>query len=116
MATKRKVNRGGFHFYNYYTLLNPKGYVAPVLFDILCPKDREPVQNNGHLEPAITINLGPHYIYRIWGDRSKEDARHQFNTNKSKEHDWIIGDSYVEPPYQPHSYSLAEDGPAQILP
>jgi len=115
LATKREVNRGGFHFYNYYSLPSPEGYVAPVLIDILCPRDRDPVQNNGHLEPAITINLGPHHIYGLWGDKSKDDAWHQFDTNKSDEKDWIIGDSYVEPPYQPHSYSLAEDGPAQIL-
>ena len=33
--TKRPIKRGGIHFYNYYTLPSPKGYVAPVLIDIL---------------------------------------------------------------------------------
>ena len=37
--TKRPIRRGGIHYYNYYTLPSPKGYVAPVLIDILCPKN-----------------------------------------------------------------------------
>ena len=48
--TKRPIMRGGIHYYNYYTLPSPKGYVAPVLIDILCPKNKMPVLNNGHLE------------------------------------------------------------------
>ena len=40
VRTKRKINRGGIHFYNYYTLPSPHGYVAPVLIDILCPKEK----------------------------------------------------------------------------
>ena len=115
LATKREVFRGGFHFYNYYSFPCPQGFVAPVLIDILCPENRDPVQNNGHLEPAITINLGPNDIYGLWGDKSEPDAWHKMMTNKNGSHEWIIGDSYVEPPYQPHSYSRAENGPAQIL-
>ena len=61
--TKRPIKRGGIHFYNYYTLPSPKGYVAPVLIDILCPKEKLPKLNNGHLEPAITVSLGPNDIY-----------------------------------------------------
>lgn len=48
--TKREIIRDGIHFYNYYTLPSPHGYVAPVLIDILCPKERLPKLNNGHLE------------------------------------------------------------------
>lgn len=115
LETKREVFRAGMHFYNYYSLPSPQGYVAPVLIDILCPKDRDPVQNNGHLEPAITISLGPNHLYGLWGDKTAPDAWQRLDVNKSDEHSWIVGDSYVEPPYQPHSYSRAEDGPAQIL-
>ena len=61
--TKRPINRGGIHFYNYYTLPSPHGYVAPVLIDILCPKNKMPTLNNRHLEPAITVSLGPNDIY-----------------------------------------------------
>jgi hypothetical protein len=57
--TKRPIKRDNIHFYNYYTLPSPKGYVAPVLIDILCPKDKLPKLNNGHLETAITLSLGP---------------------------------------------------------
>ena len=42
--TKRSINRGGIHFYNYYTLPSPHGYVAPVLIDILCPKEKMPTE------------------------------------------------------------------------
>ena len=38
--TKRPIKRGGIHYYNYYTLPSPKAYVAPVLIDILCPKEK----------------------------------------------------------------------------
>ena len=62
-STKRPIIRDGIHFYNYYTLPSPKGYVAPVLIDILCPKEKLPKLNNGHLEPAITVSLGPNDIY-----------------------------------------------------
>ena len=41
--TRRPIRRGGIHYYNYYTLPSPKGYVAPVLIDILCPKNKMPV-------------------------------------------------------------------------
>ena len=40
--TIRPITRDGIHFYNYYTLPSPKGYVAPVLIDILCPKNKLP--------------------------------------------------------------------------
>ena len=63
IETRRPIRRDGIHFYNYYTLPTPKGYVAPVLIDILCPKKKLPKLNNGHLEPAITISLGPNDIY-----------------------------------------------------
>ena len=67
--TKRPIKRDGIHFYNYYTLPSPKGYVAPVLIDILCPKNRLPKLNNGHLESAITLSLGPNDIYARFGKK-----------------------------------------------
>ena len=33
--TKRAVFRDGIHFYNYYTLPTPNGYISPVILDIL---------------------------------------------------------------------------------
>ena len=36
--TKRPITKDGIHFYNYYSLPTPKGYVAPVLLDIMCQK------------------------------------------------------------------------------
>ena len=36
--TKRSINRDGIHFYNYYSLPSPDGFVGPVILDILCPK------------------------------------------------------------------------------
>ena len=44
--TKRPITKDGIHFYNYYTLPTPKGYVAPVLLDIMCPKNKLPRLNN----------------------------------------------------------------------
>ena len=114
-ATKQKLFRGGNHYYNYYTLPTPKGYVAPVLLDILCPKDRNPELNNGHLEPAITINLGPGEINGIWGEKSEPDAWRTLKAAIGAEQDWIVGDSYIESPYQPHTYSLASDEKARII-
>ena len=69
-STKRPIKRDGIHFYNYYTLPSPKGYVAPVLIDILCPKERLPKLNNGHLESAITLSLGPNDIYARFGKKT----------------------------------------------
>ena len=67
--TKRPITRDKIHFYNYYTLPTPKGYVAPVLIDILCPKEKLPKLNNGHLEPAITVSLGPNDIHARFGKK-----------------------------------------------
>lgn len=114
-ATRRRVNRGGIHFYNYYTLPAPSGRIAPVLIDILCPHDRLPTQNNGHLGPAITICLGPGHINGLWGHEINADTWQVFRTNDTGAHSWIAGDSYVEPPYCPHTYARHEDKPTQIL-
>ena len=114
-ATKRPIDRGGIHFYNYYTLPSPKGQIAPVLIDILCPKDRMPTQNNGHLEPAITINLGPGDINGLWGAEVNPYTRHVLHACRDGVEPWVAGDSYVEPSFCPHTYSRASDEPAQIL-
>lgn len=114
-STRREVNRGGIHFYNYYTLPTPKGHIAPVLIDILCPKDRMPTQNNGHLEPAITINLGPGDINGLWGQEINPHTWHVLHACRDRQEPWILGDSYVEPSFCPHTYARASDEPAQIL-
>ena len=67
-ATRRPIQRAGIDFYNYYSMAAPPGRVAPVILDILCPAGTLPTLNNGHLEPAITINLGPGDIYGRWGE------------------------------------------------
>ncbi|PXX55585.1 2-hydroxyethylphosphonate dioxygenase [Nocardia tenerifensis] len=112
--TRRPIQRDGIHFYNYYTMAAPQGAVAPVILDILCPADRLPALNNGHLEPAITINLGPGDIHGRWGAELSE-ATWQVIAANSGADSWIVGDSYVEPSYCPHTYSLAGDAPARIV-
>ncbi len=113
--TKRPIKRDNIHFYNYYTLPSPKGYVAPVLIDILCPKEKLPKLNNGHLETAITISLGPNDIYARFGKKKNKANFCKFRVNKDKKTDWIIGDNYFEPSYCLHTYSRATDGPGKIL-
>ena len=39
----------------------------------------------------------------------------QIEANRSGEHEWVVGDSYLEPSYLPHSYSLCSDQPARIV-
>ncbi|MFG2527468.1 2-hydroxyethylphosphonate dioxygenase [Streptomyces sp. NPDC048516] len=114
LASRRPIQRDGIHFYNYYTLAAPEGRVAPVVLDILCPPDRLPALNNGHLEPAITVNLGPGDINGRWGEEITPQTWRVLHANQGTDH-WIVGDSYVEPSYCPHSYSLAGDAPARIV-
>jgi hypothetical protein len=113
--TKRPIMRDGIHFYNYYTLPSPKGYVAPVLIDILCPKDKLPKLNNGHLESAITLSLGPNDIYARFGKKINKTNWCKFKVNKDPKTKWIVGDNYFEPSYCLHTYSRATDGPGRIL-
>lgn len=112
--TCRPIQRDGIHFYNYYTMAAPPGAVAPVVLDILCPAGRLPALNNGHLEPAITINLGPGDIHGRWGTELDE-ATWQVIVANTDADNWIVGDSYVEPSYCPHTYSLAGSEPARIV-
>ena len=114
-ATCRPIERDGIHFYNYYSMAGAPGQVAPVILDILCPNGRLPQLNNGHLEPAITINLGPGDINGRWG-QELTDATWSVLCANEGEPPWIVGESYVEPSYCPHSYSLAGDLPARDLP
>ena len=113
--TKRRINRGGIHFYNYYSLPTPKGFVGPVILDILCPKNKLPKLNKGHLEQAITVNLGPHDIFGRWGNSINKFNFSKIRHNTSQKNNWIIGDTYVEPTYCPHSYSKATNFSSQIL-
>ncbi|KAA8884801.1 helix-turn-helix transcriptional regulator [Nocardia colli] len=112
--TRRPIQRDGIHFYNYYTMAAPQGAVAPVILDIRCPADRLPALNNGHLEPAITINLGPGDIHGRWGEELGEATWQVISANPDEDN-WIVGDSYVEPSYCPHTYSLASDASARIV-
>lgn len=115
LATKRPVMRDGIHFYNYYSLPVPHGYIGPVILDILCPKNKLPKLNNGHLEQAITVNLGNNDIYGRWG-KSKNNINFSIiKYNDTQKNSWIVGDTYVEPTYCPHSYSRATNYNSQIL-
>ncbi|KJK51584.1 hypothetical protein UK23_06310 [Lentzea aerocolonigenes] len=113
-AGSRVVRRGGIDFYVYYSLAGPRGQVAPVILDILCPPGRLPELNRGHLEPAITVNLGPGDINGRWGEELTGDTWSVLAANTGEDR-WITGDSYVEPSFCPHTYSLVGDEPARIL-
>lgn len=112
--TKRPIKRGGIHYYNYYTLPSPKAYVAPVLIDILCPKEKMPVLNNGHLEPAITVSLGPNDIYARFAKKINKTNFVKFRINPDPKTNWVVGSNYYEPSYCLHTYSRATDGPGKI--
>ena len=113
--TKRPINKDGIHFYNYYTLPTPKGYVSPVLLDILCPKSKLPKLNNGHLEPAITISMGPNDIYARFAEKLNKSTWVKFKINKNPKTKWVVGSSYYEPSFCRHSYSQAENGLGRII-
>ena len=113
--TKRPIIKDGIHFYNYYTLPTPKGYVAPVLLDIMCPKEKLPKLNNGHLEPAITISMGPNDIYARFSEKLNKDSWVKFKINKDKKTNWVVGSSYYEPSFCKHSYSRATNGLGRII-
>jgi len=116
ISTKRPIFRDGIHFYNYYTLPSPTGFKCPVILDILCPNNKIPKLNNGHLEQAITVNLGPGNIYGRWDKNIKlKDNFSIIKSNSSNKNSWIVGDTYLEPTYLPHSYSLYDETPSQIL-
>lgn len=115
-ATCRGIHRDGIHFYNYYSLPGPPGDVGGVILDILCEADRLPVLNNGHREPAITVNLGPGDIFARWADDPEAPfASAVLEANQGSSHQWVVGDSYVESTYCPHSYALASERPARII-
>lgn len=115
-ASKRPIHRDGIHFYNYYSLPSPKGYVSPVILDILCPENVVPKLNNGHFEEAITVNLGPGDIYGRWDDDIKDPTSFSVMHANNDDDSWIVGDSYFEPSYCKHSYSLvSNEKPARIL-
>ena len=113
--TRRPIYKDGIHFYNYYTLPTPKGYISPVILDILCPKERKPKLNNGHLEPAITISLGPNDIYARFAEKLNKTTWVKFKVNNDKKTNWVVGSSYFEPSFCRHTYSRATDGPGRIL-
>lgn len=112
--TRRTIVRAGIEFYNYYSMASPPGRVGPVILDVLCPQGKIPELNNGHLEPAITVNLGPGAIRGRWGESLTAETWNVLNVNLGSDR-WITGDSYLEPPYCPHAYSLASVTPARIV-
>jgi hypothetical protein len=114
-STKRPIIRDGIHFYNYYSLPSPKGFKAPVILDILCPYNKLPKLNNGHLEQAITVNLGPGNIYGRWGENIKKKENFSIIKFNNGIKPWIVGDTYLEPTYLPHTYSLVDTTPSRIL-
>lgn len=115
-SSKRPIYRDGMHFYNYYSLPSPKGFVSPVILDILCPENVIPQLNNGHFEEAITVNLGPGSIYGRWGDDVNNPTAFSIMHANDGDESWILGDSYFEPSYCRHSYSLVNNKkPARIL-
>ena len=114
LSTKRAIKRDGIHFYNYYSLPSPLGFKSPVILDILCPADKLPKLNNGHLEQAITINLGKGDIFGRWGEKINKHNFKKIKANNGK-NPWIIGDTYVEPTFLPHTYSLSSKVKSQIL-
>ena len=74
-----------------------------------------PKLNNGHLEQAITVNLGNSDIFGRWGERKNKENFSKIKFNSSKKNNWIVGDTYVEPTYCPHTYSRATNKNSQIL-
>ncbi|WP_185995753.1 cupin domain-containing protein [Nocardioides campestrisoli] len=113
-AQRRTVRRDGIDFYVYYSLAGPRGQVAPVILDILCPPQRLPELNQGHLEPAITVNLGPGDINGRWAEELTAQTWSVLSANRGPDA-WITGDSYYEPSFCPHTYSRVTDEPARIL-
>lgn len=113
--TKRPIIKDGIHFYNYYTLPTPSGYVAPVLLDIMCPQNKLPKLNNGHLEPAITISMGPNDIYARFAEKINKESWIKFEINKDKKTNWVVGSSYYEPSFCRHTYSRANKGLGRII-
>jgi len=113
--TRRPIKKDGIHFYNYYTLPTPKGYVSPVLLDIMCPKNKLPKLNNGHLEPAITISMGPSDIHARFSKKLNKDTWIKFKINKDPKTKWVVGSSYFEPSFCKHTYSQAENGLGRII-
>ena len=47
----------------------------------MCPKNKLPKLNNGHLEPAITISMGPGDIYARFDEKLKKDTWKKFKIN-----------------------------------
>ena len=113
--SKRPIKKDGIHFYNYYTLPTPKGYVAPVVLDIMCPKHKLPKLNNGHLEPAITLSMGPGDIYARFDEKLNKDTWTKFGINHDPKTNWIVGSSYFEPSLCRHSYSRATEKLGRII-
>ena len=74
-----------------------------------------PKLNNGHLEPAITVSMGPNDIYARFDEKLKKDTWIKFGVNKDKKTNWILGSSYFEPSFCKHSYSRATNGLGRII-
>ena len=53
-----------------------------------------PVLNNGHLEPAITVSLGPNDIYARFAKKINKHSMVKFRINPDPKADWIVGSNY----------------------
>ena len=78
-------------------------------------KNKLPVLNNGHLEPAITVSLGPNDIYARFAKKINKETLVKFRINPDPKTNWIVGSNYYEPSYCLHTYSRATEGPGKIL-
>ena len=73
-------------------------------------KEKLPKLNNGHLEPAITVSLGPNDIYARFAKKIDKFTFLKFRVNPDSKTDWVVGSNYYEPSYCLHTYSRATNG------
>ena len=59
--------------------------------------------------------MGNSDIYGRWGKKINKNNCSKIKFNDSHKNSWIIGDTYVEPTYCPHSYSRATNINSKIL-
>jgi len=81
----------------------------------MCPKDKLPKLNNGHLEPAITVSMGPNDIFARFANKLDKNSWIKFRINNNKKNNWIVGSSYFEPSFCRHTYSRVDNGLGRII-
>lgn len=104
---RRTLASGGRDLYHYFPLVHgpqgPSGYILEVLWKEPSP----PAQSSGHLEPAITLALGPTPVTALWQESSSTLRANPDPTSI------VTGDTYAESPCCPHTYE--KHGPGQAL-